>query len=291
MATKSLTYQFKTSSIAVKIIAINAIVFLLVSLASFFLQLAPIALTKWFVLPDGFLEFALQPWSFITYAFIHYGFWHLLFNMYMLYWFSNIVLNIFDSKRYLTIYLLGAISGGLLYILSYNLFPVFSNSSSYLIGASGAVTAIMIFIATYTPNTELRIIKWTVKLWHVAAVIFILDLLRLPVSGNAGGLLAHVGGAILGYAYAIQLAKGNDIGLWFTKIIVWVEDLFTPRTKKPFTKVHRTTQTAPKRSVKKPSKTETQKKIDTILDKIGKSGYESLTKAEKDFLFKTGKED
>jgi hypothetical protein len=160
-----------------------------------------------------------------------------------------------------------------------------------LIGASGAVTAIMIFIATYTPNTELRIIKWTVKLWHVAAVIFILDLLRLPVSGNAGGLLAHVGGAILGYAYAIQLAKGNDIGLWFTKIIVWVEDLFTPRTKKPFTKVHRTTQTAPKRSVKKPSKTETQKKIDTILDKIGKSGYESLTKAEKDFLFKTGKED
>lgn len=291
MAANSLTYQFKTSSIAIKIIAINAVIFLLISLTSFFAQIAPISLSSWLVLPDGFPEFLLQPWSFITYAFIHYGFWHLLFNMYMLYWFSNIVLNLFDSKRYLTIYLLGAMSGGLLYVLSYNLFPVFLNSSSYLIGASGAVTAIMIFIATYTPNTELRIIKWTIKLWHIAAVIFLIDLVRLPISGNAGGLLAHVGGAILGYSYAIQLAKGNDIGSWFTKLIVWVEDLFKPRTKRPFKKVHRTTQTVSKRSKQKPSKTETQKKVDDILDKIGKSGYESLTKAEKDFLFKAGKED
>ncbi|MFC7357499.1 rhomboid family intramembrane serine protease [Jejudonia soesokkakensis] len=291
MAANSLAYQFKTSSIAVKIIAINAVIFLLISLTSFFGQIAPISLTRWFVLPDGLPEFILQPWSFITYAFIHYGFWHLLFNMYMLYWFSNIVLNLFDSKRYLTIYLLGAMSGGLLYVLSYNIFPVFLNSSSYLLGASGAVMAIVIFIATYTPNTELRIFTWTIKLWHIAAVIFLIDLVRLPISGNAGGLLAHIGGAILGYSYAIQLAKGNDIGLWFTKLISWVEDVFKPRTKKPFKKVHRTTQTTPKRSKQKPSKTETQKKVDDILDKIGKSGYESLTKAEKDFLFKAGKED
>jgi len=287
---KSLSYQFKTASIAIKIIAINLVIFLLVNLSAFFLQISPGFLTQWFVLPDGLLEFALQPWSFITYAFIHFGFWHLLFNMIMLYWFSNFILNLFDAKRFLTVYLLGAIFGGLLYVAAYNIFPVFAGRDAYLLGASGAVTAIMIFIATYAPNTEFRIFRFNIKLWQIAAILFLLDLVRLPTSGNEGGLLAHIGGGLYGYFYAVQLGKGKDIGAWFTKFITWVEDQFKPRKKKPFKKVHRTPRQQPKRSTKA-DKSDNQKKVDAILDKIGKSGYDSLTKAEKDFLFKAGKED
>ena len=103
--------------------------------------------------------------------------------------------------------------------------------------------------------------------------------------------MAHVGGAIFGYVYAVQLAKGNDIGKWFENFMDWIATLFKPRTKKPFKKVHRTTQPASQRSKPRAEKSENQKKVDSILDKIGKSGYESLTKEEKDFLFKAGKDD
>src|SRR5690606_37351837 len=136
-----------------------------------------------------------------------------------------------------------------------------------------------------------RILTFTIKLWHIALVLFLLDLVRIPSSGNAGGLMAHVGGAIFGFVYATQLAKGNDIGKWFENFMDWIANLFKPRQKKPFKTVQRTTQATSQRSKPKEPKTEHQKKIDGILDKIGKSGYESLTKEEKDFLFKAGKED
>ncbi|PKA83799.1 membrane associated rhomboid family serine protease [Ulvibacter sp. MAR_2010_11] len=291
MEGKSLTYQFKTAGIVIKLIVINLAVFLLVNLTAFLLEIPREQLAQWFVLPDTFGELIVQPWSFITYSFLHFGFWHLFWNMLWLYWFGGFVLNLFNSKRFLTIYLLGAISGGLYYVLAYNFFPVFSTTTGYLIGASAAVRAIVIFIAAYNPNTEVRLIFFTVKIWHIGAFVVLLDLIQLPTSGNAGGLIAHLGGAVFGYVYAIQLAKGNDIGKWFENVMEWFENLFTPRTKKPFKKVHRTTPAASGRSNAKPEKTNNQKKVDTILDKIGKSGYDSLTKAEKDFLFKAGKED
>lgn len=291
MAATSLTYQFKTAGIVVKLIVVNLIIFLLVNLVAFFFDIPLSQLTRWFVLPDTFEEFIVQPWSFVTYSFLHFGFWHLFWNMLWLYWFGGFVLNLFDAKRFLTVYLLGAICGGALYVLAYNLFPVFTKSTGYLLGASAAVRAIVIFIAAYSPNTQVRLFFITVKLWYIGAFVVVLDLIQLPTSGNAGGLLAHLGGAIFGYMYAVQLAKGNDIGKWFENIIDWFENLFTPRTKKPFKKVHRTTQDHSVRSITKQEKTNNQKKIDAILDKIGKSGYDSLTKAEKDFLFKAGKED
>lgn len=243
------------------------------------------------MLSDDFYTILSNPWSLITYGFLHFDFFHILFNMLWLYWFGQFFLNLFNGKRLLTIYLLGAFFGGLLFVLSYNFFPVFKYDNRPLIGASGAVTAIMIFIATYTPNTEVRIFTFTLKLWHIALFLFLFDLVRIPSSGNAGGLMAHVGGAIFGFVYAIQLAKGNDIGKWFENFMDWIANLFKPRKKKPFKKVHRTTQPSSQRSKPKDPKSEHQKKVDGILDKIGKSGYESLTKEEKDFLFKAGKED
>ena len=291
MSTNNLSYQFKTANIIIKLIVINVAIFLLVRLTAFFLQLAPESLVSWFVLPDDVSEFIVQPWSFLTYSFLHFGFWHILFNMLWLHWFGNFVLNLFNGKRFLTIYLLGALFGGLLYVLSYNIFPVFENSNSYLIGASGAVTAIIVFIATYTPNAEMRIFKWNIKLWHIALFLVLMDLVRLPIAGNEGGMLAHLGGAIFGYVYATQLAKGKDIGKWFENGMDWFANLFKTRKQKPFKKVHRTTSNASARSTTRENKSANQKKVDAILDKIGKSGYDSLTKAEKDFLFKAGKEE
>jgi membrane associated rhomboid family serine protease len=253
--------------------------------------MSPQYFTRWFVLSDDFDTLLFRPWTLITYGFLHFGFLHILFNMLWLYWFGQFVLNLFTGKRLLTVYLLGALFGGLLFVVAYNLFPAFEQSRGFLIGASGAVTAIMVFIATYTPNTEVRIFTFTIKLWHIALFLFLLDLVRIPSSGNAGGLMAHVGGAIFGYIYAIQLAKGHDIGLWFENIMDWVANLFKPRSKKPFKTVHRTKRNTTATAKPNKDKSAHQKKVDGILDKIGKSGYESLTKAEKDFLFKAGKDD
>ncbi len=289
MAT-SLSYKYKTANILVKLIVINVVVFLVARLGSFIMGMGPGYFSRWFVLSDDLNYLLYRPWTLISYGFLHFDFFHILFNMLWLYWFGQFVLNLFTGKRLLTVYLLGALFGGLLFVLSYNWFPVFEENRGYLIGASGAVTAIMVFIATYTPNTQFRIFTFTIKLWQIALFLFLMDLIRIPTSGNAGGLLAHVGGGIFGYIYAIQLAKGNDIGKWFENIMDWITNFFKPRTKKPFTKVHRTAQAAPNRS-KKDIKSDRQKKIDAILDKISKSGYESLTKAEKDFLFKAGKEE
>lgn len=291
MAATSLLYKYKTASILVKLIVINALAFLIVRLGAFILAMSPGFFSRWFVLSDNLNILIFQPWSLISYGFLHFDFFHILFNMIWLYWFGQFVLNLFTGKRLLTVYMLGALFGGLLFVLSYNLFPVFDNHRGFLIGASGAVTAIMVFIATYTPNTQFRIFTFTIKLWQIALFLFVLDLIRIPTSGNAGGLMAHVGGGIFGYIYAIQLAKGNDIGKWFEDFMDWISNLFKPRSKKPFKKVHRTPRSASKPSISKNQKSEHQKKVDSILDKISKSGYESLTKAEKDFLFKAGKEE
>lgn len=290
MPVSSLTYKYKTANTIVKLIVVNAAVFLIVRLGSFFLNTGPQVFSKWFVLSDQFSDLLIKPWTLFSYGFLHFGFFHILINMLWLYWFGQFVLTLFSGRRLLTVYLLGALSGGLLFLISYNIFPVFQQSRAYLIGASGAVTAIMIFIAAYTPNTQFRIFTFTIKLWQIAAFLFILDLIRIPGSGNAGGLLAHVGGGIFGYIYAVQLKKGKDIGRWFDLGMDRLANLFKRQKKQPFRKIHRNVQ-PPVRSKSRETKSERQQKIDAILDKIGKSGYESLTKAEKDYLFKAGKED
>src|SRR5690554_2927150 len=287
-----LTYQFKMANVLVKLIVINVAAFLIVRLGSFFLNITPFDFSKWFVLSDGLETLIFQPWTLITYGFMHFDFFHILFNMIWLYWFGQFALNLFTEKRLLTVYLLGALYGGLLFVVSYNLFPVFEGSRGDLLGASGAVTAIMVFIATYSPNTEVRLFNFSIKLWHIALFLFLLDLIRIPSSGNAGGLLAHVGGGIFGYVYAVQLTKGNDIGKWFENFMDWIVGLFKKKNHVLFKKVHRNkTASAAKRKTSPISKSEHQKKIDTILDKISQSGYESLSKEEKDYLFRAGKDD
>ena len=287
MQGQGILYKFKTLNIANKLIVINIAVFLLFFIASFLFNTSSEVLMQWFVLPEEPIEVLKQPWSLLTYSFLHGGFTHILFNMIWLNFFSKFILNLFSEKRFLTVYLLGALYGGLLFVTAYNVFPVFQSKAGYLLGASASVSALMVFAATYSPNISFRFFMVTIKLWQLAVGLFLLDLFRLGSGTNAGGMLSHVGGAVFGYVYAVQLAKGNDIGLWFEKIVASLVNLFKTKKNTPFRKVHKT----PKNTSKKKTtsvKDERQIKIDGILDKIGKSGYESLTKQEKDFLFKAG---
>jgi len=143
--------------------------------------------------------------------------------------------------------------------------------------------SILIFVATYTPNQEVRVIFFNVKLQYIGIAIVVLDILQIP-NGNAGGRLAHLGGALIGFIYANQLQKGNDIGNFLDRIWNYINSFFTVNKKNNMRTVHRS-----KKSPKENSKNLHQEKIDSILDKISKSGYESLTQKEKDFLFKAGK--
>ena len=287
MQGQDLLYKYKTLTIANKLIVINSVVFLLFFIASFLFNTTTGNLMRWFVLPEQPVEILKQPWSVLSYSFLHGGFMHILFNMIWLNFFSKFVLNLFSEKRFLTIYLLGALYGGLFFVIGYNVFPVFVSKAGYLLGASASVSALMVFAATYSPNISFRFFMVTIKLWQLALGLFLLDLFRLGSGTNPGGMLSHIGGAIFGYLYAVQLAKGNDIGLWFENIVAGLANLFKTRKSTPFRKVHKT----PKNTTKKKAtvvKDDRQIKIDRILDKIGKSGYESLTKQEKDFLFKAG---
>lgn len=291
-------YKIQTATVTEKLIAINVLVFILFFLLktiAFLFQLPSDFLVEWFVFPKEPMEFLMKPWSIITYSFLHSGIWHILSNMLILYFSGIYFLNYFSPKRLLNYYFLGVIIGALVYMLSYNLFPAFQGTGrSYLMGASAGVMAVLIGIAAHVPNMRVRLMLiGSVKFWWIAAFLVVIDIIQIPM-GNAGGHLAHLGGAALGYLYTTQLQKGNDIGKWFENIMDAVAALFKPRERKARMKtVHRTGKTTKSGNKSKTNfdKNEKQKRVDAILDKISKSGYESLSKVEKDFLFKAGKED
>src|SRR6056297_205429 len=287
MMNGGLQYQYARLSIAEKLIAINVLIFLIDGLSG---ALLGQSFSHWFHLPKDFFEFLAQPWSLVTYSFFHAGFGHIFWNMLVLYFASRIFLNLFDAQRFINVYFLGLILGGLVFLLSYNVFPTLVNSKTALIGASAGVNAVLIFVCAYIPNQEVRVVFFNIKLWYIGVALVVKDLVLIGMGDNIGGGMAHLGGAFLGYMYARQLFKGNDIGAGFTKMRSAIIDLFQPKEKKaPMKTVYKKkTSSSSKADYDKQAK---QRKIDTILDKISKSGYESLSKEEKDFLFKAGKED
>ncbi|TAI49309.1 rhomboid family intramembrane serine protease [Flagellimonas allohymeniacidonis] len=287
MASGGLQYNFARLNIAEKLIAINVLIFILNGLSK---ALFAVSVDEWFHLPKDIGAFLGQPWSLITYSFFHAGLGHIFWNMLMLYFTGRIFLNLFDNQKFINVYFLGIIVGGLVFLTSYNVFPTLLNTNTALIGASAGVTAVLIFICAYIPNQEVRIIFFNIKLWYVGAFFVLVDLIQIPYGGNVGGRLAHLGGALLGYIYARQLLNGTDIGSGFTKLLNSVGNLFKRSEKKAPLKTVYKKNTARGKAVNY-DKEARQRKVDAILDKISKSGYESLSKAEKDFLFKAGKED
>ena len=281
----NLKYRFATFSIAEKIILINVVCYLLPMLLNvlfFLLNITSSAYMDWLQLSPNLGTFITRPWTLLTYSFIHSGFFHLLWNMVLLFYAGRLLVNLFTDRIFINNYFLGVISGGLIFIGSYALFPVFSGTYPPMVGASAGVMAVFIFICTYTPNQEIRFFFVNLKLKYLGLAFFFLDVIQIPY-GNAGGHLAHIGGAVLGFFYARQLGVGRDIGTGFEN--VW-QAVFK---RKQLKTVYRAPQNK-STTTKKRDDSNHQNKIDAILDKISKSGYDSLSKEEKDYLFRTGKE-
>ncbi|PCI03060.1 MAG: rhomboid family intramembrane serine protease [Flavobacteriaceae bacterium] len=272
-----LQYELKKADPAEKLIYINVGLFLVTYLARTFML-------DWFTLPTDASEVMYKPWTVVTYAFIHVNLFHILSNLMVLFYIGRIFLDFYSIKQFYNFFFLGVIFGGLSFLgLNY----INENSGAALGGASAGVLAIFIGIATKVPRYALRLrFIGSVELWVLAAIFVLLNVLQIKNVDN-GGAIAHLGGALLGFVYAKQLMKNNDIGKWFSDGIVSLTNLFNTKNS-PLKTVYKS-KNKKAASPKKTTKPIDQRKIDLILDKISKSGYETLTKEEKDFLFQAGK--
>ncbi len=293
-------WQYKFGSDLIRLILINVAVFISIQLfylIGFFLQQSfnPF-IAKYFFLHADLSILLVKPWQLITYMFIHEGFWHILWNMLTLYWFGNIVGDLIGKSKIIPLYILGGIAGGLLYILAYNTLPVFSGQAavSAALGASAGVTAIVMAATTISPNYEIRLfLIGPIKLKWLTTAYILLDLFSIQY-GNAGGHITHLGGFFLGWMYIVLLQKSIDLARPFYAIQDFIATVFSKKNKlKVSYKKEKTTQSTTAQSYKKENTVQLskQERLDSILDKINKSSYDSLTPEEKNFLFQVSKED
>ena len=277
-----LKFQYKIGGIANKMIYWNVGFFLLSIIFFYQFKSGVFDFPNWVAISSEPMTVLTKPWTLLTYAFFHYGFMHLFFNMMVLNFSSRFFLTFFTQKQYLGLYILSAIFSGLCFVISF----YFLHQTSSMVGASAAIMALLVATTTYQPLMEIRLLLiGNVKLWHITAVILLLDLLQIQVN-NTGGHIAHLSGAFFGYIYIKLLQNGTDL----SKIVDSVLSLFNKKKSTPFKKVHvNPKRPAVKRESKIVVKDKTQQQLDEILDKISQSGYDSLTADEKEFLFKAGK--
>ncbi len=283
----TLKYRFKNAGIVEQLIYVNLAIYILVFITNIF-QPNNNFIIEWFSLPANFDEFLSKPWTIITYGFLHAGFIHILSNLFALFYIGHFFKQYFTSKQLLNFYLLGTLFGGIIFITSYSFFPFLQQvtDNDVLLGASAGISAIFIGSATYMPNYELKIpLIGFVKLWKLAGIWVALDVLQIP-AGNLGGHLAHIGGALFGFLYVLK-ASNKEI-IVFNTLRKTVSKYFEKK-EKPLKTVYKSGKKPTKTTFKKTQKSKNQQKIDTILDKISTSGYDTLTQTEKDFLFKQGK--
>lgn len=291
---KDLKYRYHMANITMRFIYLNAAVFVVLKLISVGGFLYGVKGLQWKVIPwiagsSMPQEMLHRPWTLITYMFVHEGFFHLLFNMILLYFAGRIFADLLNAKRFVAVYFLGGIAGFALYFLSYNFFPVFSGARSMIFGASASIMAILVALATYTPNMEMRLILiGNVKLKYIAIFFVALDVLFLD-SSNTGGRMAHIGGAIFGFLYSSSLKKGNDWSTGFYVVVNFFRDLINPRPRMKVAAKNKKKSKVKYYTSESKADNDHQQKIDVILDKISKSGYDSLTKAEKEYLFNASK--
>ncbi len=288
---------FKSRAVLPRLIIINCAIWLAIGIMRVFSYLLNIQdsnftnyIVNYLALPANLGNLSAHPWTLVTYMFLHIDFFHLLFNMLWLFWFGKIFLEFLKARQLLLVYLLGGMSGGLLYVFFYNIFPVFEKSLdlSVALGASASVMAIVTAISFYVPGYSINMLfLGRIRIFYIALFLFILDFFMIR-SENAGGHIAHIGGALFGLIYIVARRKGmNFSGVWN---ISWFKRLFRPIGRRK-SKVDYNPGPANGRPLTDDEynelKAKKQKKIDEILDKISKSGYESLTREEKDLLFKS----
>lgn len=285
--------RFHRGDINLQLIYINVGVFVVTTLVSVFLRLFNIGDASWMnfmTLPASIPEFLKQPWSLLSYMFLHADPLHLLFNMLWLYWFGQLFLSFFSARHFRGLYLLGGICGGLFYMLALNVFPYFTPYIyiSTLLGASASVLAIVVATAVREPEYRVNFMFiGAVRLKYVALFMVVTDLLFVT-SGNGGGHIAHLGGALAGWWFAWSLRKGKDVTKWINGVLDGCSGVWSKlSSKKPKMKVSKGGRAADyDYNARKKQQSE---EIDRILDKLKKSGYGSLTTEEKKRLFDASK--
>jgi membrane associated rhomboid family serine protease len=279
----------------VQLIIINIVVFIV--MAFLFVVLTASEMPSAFnlihrqiAIPALLTDFLQKPWTIITYSFAHdlSGIFHILFNMFAFYWFGKLFIEYLGSDKLISVYFLGAIAGGVFYLIIYNTIPFYIGRvpEGGMIGASAAVFAVMVATATLLPDyTFFLLFFGPVKIKYIALVYIVISWLG-SVGTNAGGNVAHLGGAVMGYIYTKQLQAGINWGGWITLTLDWIKGLFQSRPKVKVT--YRKEEPKVKKATTGVSKA-SQEEIDTILDKISDRGYESLSKEEKEKLFNASK--
>lgn len=274
-----LKMQYQFGGVAFRLIFWNVFCFIVSLLFFYQFQLGVFNFPNWIALSSDLSVLISKPWTLIGYAFFHHGFGHLFFNMMVLHFSSMLFLTFFNSKQFLGLYLLSALFSGIAFVIGY----YFLQLSSAMVGASGAIMAILVATTTYRPLMHVRLLFFgNVKLWHITAVILVLDFMQFRIE-NTGGHIAHLAGACFGFIFIKLLQNGIDL----SRIL---NNPFKKSRRAPFRKVHKNyPKSPPKPSSRIVVKDKTQQQIDEILDKISQSGYDCLTQEEKEFLFKAGK--
>ncbi|MCP4437412.1 MAG: rhomboid family intramembrane serine protease, partial [Aureispira sp.] len=309
--------QFRKGDAVTRLIMANVVVFIVINLIS-----VPLYLMKsytgywdfiheWFYLPSDLSKLPFRIWTIFTYMFLHAGIWHLLFNMLVLYWFGKILNDLLPNSKILPIYLWGGLVGGLVFVMAFNIFPVFETKPAIL-GASASVMAVVLAAATTNPKGQMRLLFiGNVELQYIALVLVILDIMTIP-STNPGGHIAHLGGALMGWFFIAQLRRGIDLAKPVNKVVGWM--IFKKKGPQ-MQQAGRAAQPQKKRRqprmvvyrgkgnqssdyagaeygnsfIQKYKHMTAQECVDAILDKIRRSGYDSLTEDEKSFLDRTSK--
>ena len=295
--------EFRSGNVISQLIMINIAVFIILNFINViaFLFFADrenagsilSTVLSWIMLPADIGDLITHPWTLFTHMFSHYSFLHLLFNMLWLFWFGRIIQEFIGNKKVLPLYIMGALTGAFLLILSYNIFPGLQSSMPYVkaLGASAGVLAIVVAAATLVPDYSVYLLFFgSVKIKYIAILMVLLDMVSIP-DLNSGGHIAHLGGALFGFIFIKQLQLGNDWSQPFHNLVNAIGGAFN-LSKKPRV-VHRKQR---RNQVKVKTRQEDhstgkQERIDAILDKIARSGYDSLSKEEKEFLFRVSKED
>jgi membrane associated rhomboid family serine protease len=251
-------------------------------------------LSQYFYVPSSFSSFIFKPWTIFSYMFLHANGWHLLFNMLVLYGFGRITNDLIQDKKILPLYLFSGISGALLFILFYQIFPAFQGSGIVpLVGASASVMGILVAAATLSPKYQISVILiGPVSLQYIVFFFILLDIISVPFS-NPGGHIAHLGGALWGWSYIRMLRNGINVSAPFEKI--W-ESIHSgkKKTKKIYPSqmqvYHQSTANTTSSQTNQTDKKTNTNRLDLILDKINRSGMSSLTEEERNFLEKKSKD-
>lgn len=301
MRSNSILEDFKqafnrSGNIIQQLIIINAIVFVIANLVKLISRdLLFYHLSENISLPSDISGFLYKPWTLATYFFTHYDFFHIFWNMIIFFWFAKLIKEYLGSDKVLVMYILGGLAGGLTILLMYNVVPYYiAKNPSIVIGASAAVFSVIVGAATLLPNHSFNLLLLgQVRIKYIALVVVFLSLINIKGT-NAGGELAHLGGALIGFVYIRQLQKGNDIGQWVFSTFTFFKSFFVKQPKMKVNYSNKQKTKAPKGEKKKNTNNNTpstpdQHEIDAILDKISQSGYESLSKEEKQKLFNASK--